>query len=124
MDVDPSEPTYVKWREDIAVYLRTLALVKLPYDKKGVVSIFWNSVLNRIGYLRSTVFHAEWKVWCTESCMLAYDQLTGLPIYSKMCRQALPSPIHAERLVWSGDLVLVGGRDYGLHSEIMANQHI
>lgn len=103
-------------RRDISTYMWALALRRLPYDKIGVVTIARN-VLRRYLHLPASTWHKEYNVWCTETCFQGWVEIGGLPVYRKIGYQAMPSPVHVDRLVRLGELVLV--YDGGLHDTIM-----
>jgi hypothetical protein len=104
-------------RHDISTYLRSLALRQLPYDKIGVVTIARN-VLRKWLHLPASTWHREYNVWCTETCFQGWVEIGGLPVYRKLGYQAMPSPVHVDRLVRLGELELV--YDGGLHERIRA----
>jgi len=107
-------------RERINATIRAWDAVPPRYDVRGVLSIGRSWMRARLPVsLKPILRHDEHSVWCTESCFAAY-WLAGLCPMDAIGKQPLPSPIHAERLVWTGYLELV--YDGGIAGAIQANQ--
>lgn len=116
------EPDHIDWylgcRKALRWILTAWADARIPYDKRGILSFGRNWLRARLG-LKLLARQAETRYWCTESCVRAL-RLVGVELLAALGHQPLPAPVHIERLVQSGELVLV--RDYGLNQAILTNR--
>jgi hypothetical protein len=108
----PNKAKMKKFKDGVTHSLRLLERLRIPYDKKAILSHARNYVRSYVPFLPSSVSrHRESKVFCTESCFLLYDFL-GINLYELIGHQDLVAPCHAEKLVRDGYLMPV--EDYGL----------
>lgn len=108
----PNKDKYKKFRDGVTHSLRLLERLRIPYDKKAILSHARNYIRSYVPFLPNSLSgHRESKVFCTESCFLLYDFL-GIDLYELVGHQKLVAPCHAEKLVRDGYLTLV--EDYGL----------
>jgi len=98
----------------IAGALDAMAALRLPYDWRGIVSFARNQVREWLR-LRRVIAQSEHRVWCSESCEIAYD-IAGLDIIEGIPAQPLVAPIHVERTIRAGTYRLVA--DFGLDAMI------
>jgi hypothetical protein len=94
--------------------LDAMAALRLPYDWRGIVSFARNQVREWLR-LRRVIAQSEHRVWCSESCEIAYD-IAGLDIIEGIPAQPLVAPIHVERTIRAGTYRLVA--DFGLDAMI------
>lgn len=114
LGIDP----WADYQHGVGVCLNLLTNLKIPYDMEGIRSHAWNWLRSKVRFLdivgRATA-HKEYEVYCTEG-VFAVGKVTLRDLGPLTGNQPLPAPIHAERLVRAGHLVLV--EDWGLAKKI------
>ena len=104
-------PYYRAWRGQVSASLKTMAELKIPYDTNTIVSMGRNFVREKVPLLKPIVKVVEHKVYCTESCRIAY-KITEIDMFRTLPKQEYVSPIHTERAYMNGSFKLV--EDFGL----------
>jgi len=103
---DMLAPKYHIFQQRVSASIDTMSQLRIPYDWDGCISIYRNWIRSKIPFLPQLSTDKEWRVWCTQSGFIALAAAGQHPL-DVLGEQPLPSPIHSERLVLAGVLVLI-----------------
>jgi hypothetical protein len=108
------EYDYFDFQKQVTACVKLMARLQIPYDGEAILSQARNYIrakLRLLPFLGKVFSHVEYKQYCTESVFTTYD-ICGVNITATAGNQPFPAPIHIEKLIKAGKLVVV--RDFGL----------
>jgi len=103
---------YKTWKVCVGASLDTMSELKIPYDKYEVLAIGRNVIRSKIPLLGGIIKQKEHRVYCTESCQVAYN-VAGTYPFRPLGYQPYVAPVHVERLIKMGAFTLIA--DFGFH---------
>ena len=109
-----------RWQENVRASVRTMAILKVPYDRIAISTFGRNVVRAKLPkFMRQLVKQVEHHVYCTEACDLTHRACWPyLDIFRQIPKQDMYAPIHIERVLLSEHSDLIPIADWGLAARL------